>query len=52
MQTTIQIIQKNNDNLLRRLCDKVRISEQYDFNPKFNPLNEVYQKPLSIIKTK
>ena len=31
---------------LRRTCDKIRISEVYDFNPKLNPLNEEYNKPL------
>ena len=44
--TTTEIVTKNNKAILRRLTNKIRISEVYDFNPKLNPLNEEYNKPL------
>lgn len=44
--STEEIVTKNNKAILRRLTDRIRISEVYDFNPKLNPLNEVYNKKI------
>ena len=43
---TLEMFKKNNDNLLRRICDKIRILELYELNIKLNPLNPVYHEKI------
>ena len=43
---TQEMFKKNNNNILRRITDKIRILELHDLNIKLNPLNPVYDEKI------
>lgn len=48
MENTTEIVNKNNKAILRRFADKIRILEPFDFNPKLDPNNPVYNTKLKL----
>lgn len=44
--TTKLIFQRANNNRLTRLLLSIKDMENYPFNPKFNPNNPIYLKPI------
>ena len=43
---TQEMFKKNNNYLLRHICDEIRILELYELNIKLNPLNPVYHEKI------
>lgn len=43
---TLEMFKKNNNNILRRITDKIRILELHELNIKLNPLNPVYHEKI------
>ena len=41
-----KIFKQYNDNLLKRIVMDIKDNEPLYFNPKFNPNNPIYNKPL------
>ena len=43
---TLEMFKKNNNNILRRITDEIRILELHELNIKLNPLNPVYDEKI------